>query len=169
VTQATQTDLAAALPRCDARFLEAARDLAILADGLIACTDSPLLAVAMPSDRWGREMPVTLWNQRLTPCKDRRRQLRDTPWLEPALDALCVAADVLFERLDAWGWADAHAPGLCVISDGTGVAVSVRRPMPDDDAGWLLDRATGMDAVTGILPMAADGIWGLLTEAANLD
>jgi len=169
VTQATQTQLAAALPRSDARFLDAAHDLAILAEGLIACTDSPLLAIAVPSDRWGRGIPVTLWDQRLAPCEDRRRRLRDTPWLQPALEALCVAADALFERLDAFGWADAHAPGLCVISDGTGVAISTRRPLPGDGAGWLLDRAAGKDAATPILPLAADGVWGLLTEIDDFD
>jgi len=169
VTQATQTDLAAALPRGDGRFLRAARDLALLADGLIACTDSPLLAVAVPSDRWGHGVPVTLWDQRLAPCENRRRQLRDTPWLQPALDALCVAADALFERLEAWGWPDAHAPGLCVISDGTGVAISTHRPRPGDDAGWLLARAADAGAMSTVLPLAEDGIWGLVTEASNLD
>lgn len=156
------------LPDGDAVLMAAACDIAILAGGLMAIGDSPLLTLAIPSDRWEAEGPLALWSQRLAPCADRRQRILAARECQPVLDALFFAADALAERLEQWGWAHVHATDLGLVTDGTGVALTLTRPRPDEAAAWLLTLPDSRSTVAPILPFAADGVWSLLlAEHAN--
>jgi hypothetical protein len=105
-----------------------------------------------------------LWDQRLSVCETRGRTVCETPMFAPALDALCLAADALFERLHAWGWSHADTHKLCVVTDGTGVALIP--DLPSEGPGWLIDMA-GPGGHMPLLPLADDGVWSLIAAAAE--
>lgn len=156
----------ALLPASDTLFLRAVSDIALLAGGLMASVDASLLAVAVPSDGWGEEPPLILWDERLVPCSDRGRVLADTAMFAPAIDALCLAADALFDRLDAWRWIHARAPGLCIVTDGTGALLARRPPGSDSDARALLDLARGDGGAIPTFPPPDEATWARIAAAA---
>lgn len=152
----------ASLPCTDPCFLEAIDDLALVAGGLMMSVDAAMLAVPLPSDRWADDLPLTVWTQRLEASPALATTLIDTPMFTPAFDALCMAADALFARLEAWRWIDRDAPGLCLVTDGVDVILSTVRPEPEAGCGWLLDLARrNRGAVTARHPHA-HGAWSLI-------
>lgn len=150
------------LPPADPGVRRAVEDVALLASGLIDSVDAAMLTIAVPSDRWGDAAPLIAWNQRLVASPELSDMLIDLPMFTPAIDALCLAADALFARLEAWHWADMDAPGLCLVTDGVGVVLSTRRPPEDADCGWLLDLARLQDCATLVRPPHKDGVWSLI-------
>ena len=154
------------LPSSDPDFLRAIDDVALLASGLIASTDAAMLTIAVPSDRWGADVPMVVWNQGLDGCRARVRTLTEEPMYGAAFDALCIAADALFSRLETWRWDDAAAPGLCLVTDGTGVVLSPERPPADANAGWLLDMVRSGNTTVARAP-DADGPWSLITAKSG--
>ncbi|MBJ6122075.1 hypothetical protein [Sphingomonas mollis] len=152
----------ALLPMADRPFLRAARDIALLADGLLATRESPLLALSLPSDGWAGAYPIVMWDDRLQPCARRIRTACESPMMSPALDALCLAADAMHDRLIAWRWSEVAARGLCAITDGTGVALIGEAPTPGID--WLVRMPL---LATIVVPFASDGVWSLLTAEVN--
>jgi hypothetical protein len=149
--------------RLNPRIRRVVEDIAILSWGLLAVTDSPMLAVAVPSDGWPLNLPILLWDQRLAAREQGSRELCASPGAGPALDALCVAADELFLMLQAAQICPANTAGVSIVTDGTGVALTADLPAADTaDAGWLLALAGQRGRATTVLPMADDGIWALL-------
>jgi hypothetical protein len=148
------------LPITDRSFAEAASDIALIGGGLLMLHDAPLLAVSLPSDGWQTDWPLMVWNAALDPCEDSVRAVCETPLTGPALEALCLAADALHDRLVAWRWSDVDVRGLCAVTDGTGLAI-----------GRIADLTKGLlhaaPRVTPVLPMATDGLWALLAEVAG--
>lgn len=155
----------ALLPARDPLFRRAVTDIALLAGGLMASVDASLLAVPVPSDGWGDAMPVIVWDERLTPCPERGRALAETALFAPAIDALYVAADALFGRLDAWRWIHARVPGLCIVTDGTGALLACRPPGRDGDARALLDLAR-CDGAIRTSPLSDEDIWSRVAADA---
>jgi len=176
--------------------LAAARDLATIAGGLLQLSDSALLVIALPSDGWGERAPVLLWDHMLRLRTDRTQSLWDTPTYAPAMTALCIAADTLFDQLTATRPFQLEGKyrglDLCVVTDGVGVGLSGTAPAHhDDDGSWLLDLAGGSapcDSARGeslhgdgsnarrshrtaraaqILPLAPTGPWALLSADAR--
>lgn len=162
----------------DGLRLTAARDLAAIAGGLLQASDAALLAIAIPSDGWNARAPVVIWDHHLRPRADHSRMLWETALFAPVMDALCIAADALFDDMVAAGLCHHASVGPCIVTDGIGVALSASPPSPQDDGGrWLLDLAGGtpVDDRTGcgaarapaggapILPLAATGPWALLS------
>lgn len=154
------------LPDQDARFVGAARDVAILADGLMVLCRSLLLGLRMPSDRRGADGPVNLWSERLTLCPDRCRITR-APACRPVVEALCRSADVLHARLRQWGWTHADAASLGLVTDGIGVALTLTTPSLDSGPAWLLTLADPASGAIPVLPMRRDGLWALLLEPSD--
>ncbi len=148
------------LPITDRLFAEAAGDIALIGGGLLMLHDAPLMAVSLPSDGWQTPWPLMIWNTALSPCEAHVRAVCESPRTGPALEALCLAADALHDRLSAWAWADVDVRGLCAVTDGTGLAI-----------GRIADLTKGLlhaaGRVTPVLPMAADGLWSLLAEVAE--
>lgn len=150
--------------RLEARFCRAIADIATLSGGFLASSDAPLMALAVPSDGWGDAAPLLVWDQRLAPRDDIGRDLCAATLFGPALDALCLAADDLFDILEDARICPAGATGISVITDGTGVALTAEIPdAATADARWLLALAGREGRAATVLPMASDGIWGLLT------
>ncbi len=147
----------------DPRFRRVVQDIATLSWGLLAVSDSPMLALAVPSDGWPLNLPILLWDQRLAPHEQGSRELCASAPAGPALDALCVAADELFLMLQAAQICPADIAGVSIVTDGTGVALTADLPAAGTaDAGWLLALAGQHGRATTVLPMADDGIWALL-------
>ena len=148
------------LPITDRLFAEAASDIALIGGGLLMLHDAPLMAVSLPSDGWQTGWPLMIWNAGLSPCEDHVRAVCENPLTGPTLEALCLAADALHDRLTAWAWMDVDVRGLCAITDGTGLAI-----------GRIADLMKGLlhaaPRVTPVLPMATDGLWALLGEVAR--
>lgn len=150
--------------RLDPRFRRVVQDIATLSWGLLAVSDAPMLALAVPSDGWPQDLPILLWDQRLAPHEQGSRDLCAAVSVAPALDALCVAADELFLLLQAARICPAEATSVSIVTDGTGVALTADMPVTGTaDAGWLLALAGGNGGrAATVLPMADDGIWALL-------
>jgi hypothetical protein len=148
------------LPITDDLFARAASDIALIGGGLLMLHDAPLMAVSLPSDGWQTDSPLMIWNAALDPCEDSVRAVCEAPLTGPALEALCLAADALHDRLIAWRWQGVDVRGLCAITDGTGLAI-----------GRISDLMKGLlhaaPRVTPVLPMATDGLWALLAEVAG--
>jgi hypothetical protein len=148
------------LPIADRLFLEAANDIALIGGGLLMLRDAPLMAVSLPSDGWQTQWPLMIWNANLAPCEDHVRAVCRDAMTGPAIEALCLSADALHDRLTAWAWRDVDVRGLCAVTDGTGLAI-----------GRISDLTKGLlhaaPRVTPILPMANDGLWALLAEVAE--
>lgn len=161
----TDLEPIALLPASDALFQRAVTDIALLAGGLMASVDASLLAISVPSDGWGDAMPVIVWGERLTTCSERNRALADTALFAPAIDALCLAADALFGRLDAWRWIHARVPGLCVVTDGTGALLARRPPASDSAARAPLDFARS-DRTIPTFPLSDENVWSRITAQA---
>ena len=154
--------------RLEVRFSRALQDIAALSWGLLALGDAPVLALAVPSDGWGQELPILLWDQRLAPREQVGRELCASVSVSPTLDALCLAADDLFAILRAARICPADATGISIVTDGTGVALTSRMPIPATaDAGWLLALAGRGGQAATVLPMAPDGVWALLCLEAD--
>ena len=149
--------------RLDPRFRRVVQDIATLSWGLLAVSDAPMLALAVPSDGWRQDLPILLWDQWLAPHEQGSRDLCASVSVGPALDALCVAADELFMLLQAARICPAEATGISIVTDGTGVALTADMPVAETaDAGWLLALAGHRGRAATMLPMADDGIWALL-------
>ena len=176
-------DRAAAEPVTAAAGLDplAAHDIATIAAGLLQLSDAALLAIAIPSDGWGGRAPVLVWDHRLRQCAARTRDLWQSAICGPAMDAVCIAADALFDMLTAAGLCTPDLTGACIVTDGVGVALSASPPPRSDDGGaWLLDLAGGATAAHGhspratpraapILDFAAHGPWALLSARRGTD
>lgn len=158
----------ALLPPSDPGFRRAIDDVALLASGLIASVDAAILTIAVPSDRWGDTLPLVAWNQRLAADPDLSHALIEQPMFAPAFDALCMATDAVFARLDAWRWIDVDMRGLCLVTDGATVILSTERPSADADCNWLLDLARSDGGSLVVRTSDTQGIWSLIAAQASI-
>lgn len=147
------------LPMEDEPFLRAARDIMLIADGLLMMQGAPLLALSLPSDGWGGAYPIVMWDDHLRTCQRRIHDTCESLMMAPALDAMCLAADALYERLLAWRWTEVAARGLCAVTDGTGLALIGEAP--SGAAAWLPQLPA---RAIPVLPFRTDGAWRLLAS-----
>lgn len=155
---------AALLPIADADFARAVEDVALIASGLTQSIDASMLAIALPSESGGNEARLMMWSNNVVACPVLSRKIAEVPMFAPAIAALCRAADDLFATLTAWQWHDVNAPGLSLVTDGTGMILSAERPPAGADSAWLIGMMRPPRRSIVIRAPRRDSLWSLLME-----